>query len=223
MRHRPSRRLPRAEPVDLTAWRSLQTWLATAEHRVVIPYAQKLAQLVPPVAVRLRRDFGAVLSLIRAHAILHQASRDKTPDGRIIATGDDYSAVRELVLDLVGEGVSASVSTTVRETTQAVAALLAETGDETTGVSIRQLAATLQLDKSAASRRWLAARDLGYLTNAEERRGRPARILPGDPLPEDVQVLPTVEALLGDRCSVAVDPEGDHTLPLPSTAGKTHG
>ena len=141
----------------------------------MIPYARKLAELVPPVAVRLRRDFGAVLSLIRAHAILHQASREKTADGRIVATGDDYSVVRELVLDLVGESVSASVSPTIRETVQAVTALLA--AKATTGPPASRSASSPQrsnLDKSAASRRWIAARDLGYLTNAEERPAPPA-------------------------------------------------
>jgi hypothetical protein len=37
-------------PPDLSAWRDLQTWLAGAEHRVDIPYASILAELVPPVA-----------------------------------------------------------------------------------------------------------------------------------------------------------------------------
>ena len=53
-----------SEP-DLARWHDLQVWLETAEHRVAIPYARTLAELVPPVAVRLRRDFRAVLSLIR--------------------------------------------------------------------------------------------------------------------------------------------------------------
>lgn len=51
---------------DLNAWHSLQGWLAAAEHRVAVPYAGDLAALIPPVAVRLRRDFGALLNLIRA-------------------------------------------------------------------------------------------------------------------------------------------------------------
>jgi hypothetical protein len=40
--------------------------------KVVIPFAKRLADLVPPVAIRLRRDFKTVLMLIRAHALLHQ-------------------------------------------------------------------------------------------------------------------------------------------------------
>ena len=70
-----------SEP-DFARWHDLQVWLSTAEHRVAIPYARTLADLVPPVAVRLRRDFRAVLSLIRSHALLHQASRERDDAGR---------------------------------------------------------------------------------------------------------------------------------------------
>jgi hypothetical protein len=90
---------------SLEAWHALQTWLEHAEHRVVIPYQKALATEIPPVAVRLRRDFGAVLNLIRAHAVLHQATRQRDAEGRVIATVDDYAAVRALVADLVAEGV----------------------------------------------------------------------------------------------------------------------
>src|SRR5829696_1401510 len=105
---------------DLRAWHSLQEWLVASEHRVKVPYAEELAAAIPPVAVRLRRDFGALLNLIRAHAILHQASRERNSDGRIIATLEDYALVRELVADLVSEGVEATVPATVRETVEMV-------------------------------------------------------------------------------------------------------
>jgi hypothetical protein len=106
----------------LTSWHELQVWLASAEHRVSIPYAGVLAELVPPVAVRLRRDFRAVLSLIRSHAMLHQVSRERDERGRVVATLEDYEMVRELVVDVVSDGVEASVPTTVREVVQAIAA-----------------------------------------------------------------------------------------------------
>jgi hypothetical protein len=67
------------------------------------------AELVPPVAVRLRRDFKTVLMLIRAHAMLHQASRRRDEGGRIIAQIQDYVVVRELIADLVAVGVDATV------------------------------------------------------------------------------------------------------------------
>jgi hypothetical protein len=178
-----------AEP-DLSRWHELQIWLATAEHRVAIPYAQRLADLVPPVAVRLRRDFQAVLSLIRSHAILHQASRARDADGKVIATPEDYAIVRELVVDLVSEGVEATVPPTIRETVQAVADLA---GQE--GVSITVLARALNLDKASASRRWNNARARGYLKNLETGRGKQARIVLADPLPDDIPILPSHAAL----------------------------
>ena len=62
---------PQAPTVDLPPWLALHSWLEGAEHRVAIPFAADLAERIPPVAVRLRRDFGQLLALIRAHAILH--------------------------------------------------------------------------------------------------------------------------------------------------------
>ena len=94
-------------------WHALQQWLQGAEHRVYIPYAEALAKLVPTIAVRLRRDFPAILRLVCAHAILHQATRDRDDEGRIIATFDDYAAVRGLLVEMVAEAVEATVSPTV--------------------------------------------------------------------------------------------------------------
>ena len=46
----------------------------------------------------------------------------------------------------------------------------------------------------------------------EDRKGRPARLVLGDPLPEDIEVLPKVEELRG--YAVASETEGIGT-PLP--------
>jgi hypothetical protein len=102
-----------AREADLTLWHQLQEWLEDhGERRVNIPYARALARLMPPVAVRLRRDFAAVLSLIRAHALLHQQNRGLDQLGRIVANLDDFS---DLVASLVAEGVGATVSAATRE------------------------------------------------------------------------------------------------------------
>jgi hypothetical protein len=58
----------------------------------------------------------------------------------------------------------------------------------------------------AASRRVWGATDRGYLVNLETRRGRPARIVLGDLIPEMVKLLPE-PGELGARsrcCTVAV-------------------
>lgn len=189
---------PAQEALDLMPWISLQRWLANAEHRVVIPYSAELAERIPPVAVRLRRDFGQLLALIQAHTILHQGTRERDADGRIVATLEDYIVVRELVVAVIAEGLEATVAPSVRETVKAVETLLAEGRSEATVLDIaRQLA----LDKSAASRRIATAVQLGLLRNLEDRRGRPARVCLGDPLPDEVPVLPKAEVLHG--CTVA--------------------
>ncbi len=195
---------------ELTPWIALQEWIEYAEMRVTVPFAKILAEKIPPVAVRLRRDFSAVLNLIRSHAILHQASRERDDEGRIVATIDDYAAIRELVADLVAEGVDATVSATVRATVKAVLKLAGNEGGDP--VSLGPIAEELQLDKSATSRRVRTAIGKGFVKNLEDRKGKPGRYVPGDPMPDDVVVLPEPEEVLRalQCCSVA---GGDKTPP----------
>src|SRR5215203_3838473 len=170
-------------------------WAAVSPSRkraAWIPYAKTLAELIPPVAVRLRRDFGALLNLIRAHALLHQATRDRDAEGRIVATiEEDYAAVRELVADLVSEGIEATVPTTVRETVDAVKWLREDSNGEP--VTVAELARELKLDRSTVSRRARNAKDRGYLRDFEDNPRKPSRLVLGDDLPDDVQILPKLE------------------------------
>ncbi len=202
----------RGEDIDYAPWHSLQEWLAGGECRVSIPFASALAASIPPVALRLRRDFGAVLSLIRAHALLHQGTRDRDNKGRIIATNADYSAVRVLVADLISDGIESTVAPAVRETVSAVADLIDRTDliDEIDHeATVAEVAGALSLDKSAASRRCRAALDAGYLVNREERKGRPHRLVLREPMPDDLEILPQPEVLHG--CGV----DGGDPPPLP--------
>lgn len=191
------------QPVDLAPWHALAEWLAGGEQRVTIPYAKALAEQIPPVAVRLRRDFKTVLSLIQVHALLHQASRAHDVQGRLVATLTDYAAVRELVADLLAEGVGATVSPTVREAVKAVEEL---GGSAPEGVTVTALAKALKLDKASASRRQRMAVEAGYLRNLESVRGKPARLVLGDPLPEALELLPEASRL-EDCCTVAPESE----------------
>jgi len=147
---------------------------------------------IEPQSLRLRRDFSALLSLVRAHALLHQATRARDTRGRVVATPADYEAVRALVEDLIGEAVKSSVPKKIRETVDAVSVLACE-GE----VSVFAVAKMLRLDESSASRRVRKAIDAGYLMNEEERKGRPARLRPAAPLPEDRNVLPKCSELEG--------------------------
>lgn len=178
---------------DMKPWLDLQDWLSAGEHRVNIPYAEPLAHLIPPIAVRLRRDFACLLNLIRAHAILHRATRGRDAEGQILATLADYHAVRSLLCEPFSEGAGTSISTEVRETVEAVREL---GGTERSAVTYQQLMKRLLLDKSSVSRRVADAISAGYLMNLEDKKGKRARIVLADPIPaNDEDILPPVEAL----------------------------
>jgi MarR family len=185
---------------EMTQWRALQEWLELVTHEVVVPYAPALAELIPSVAVRLRRDFTAVLNLIEAHAILHQGNRELDDQGRILATLRDYQAVRDLVDDIVSEGLEQTASKTIRQTVGAVdqiCSLKGETGRRVGGepwaATVKEVAKKLRIDRSAASRRVKDAVKRGYLKNLETKRGQPHRLVVGDLLPDQQTVLPEPE------------------------------
>ena len=195
--------------IEFDRWHALQQLLEAGDRRVVVPFSDRLADLVPPVAVRLRRDFRLLLSLIEAHALLHREQRGRDEQGRVVATLRDYVAVRELVADLFAEGVDATVKPETREVVAIVKAL---GKDE---VSVTEIAKALRLDKSAASRRVSDATAHGHLVNAETRKGRPAQIGLGDPLPSEIEILPHPDRL-ADCCTVAALQEGIDTPSPPA-------
>ena len=180
-------------------WRDYQSWLELAERRVVIPFALTISELVPPVAVRLRRDFPAVMRLVQAHALLHQISRERVQQGRILATLEDYEEVRKLVQDVMAEATEQSVAAPVRDTVKAVKQVCSakqQRSDPDFYASIEEVAKTLRLDRSAASRRIHACLEAGYLETTEPiKKGRTMRLLVGEPLPGDQSVLPSCDEI----------------------------
>jgi len=186
---------------------ALQAWLAGANHEVVIPYAKRLVEMIPPVAVRLRRDITAILHLIMSHAILHQASRKQDDRGRIIATLEDYRAVRDIVGPIMSQALQVTASNTMRQTVEAVREANKRAPKGGGGASVTQIAKILKLDKSATSRRINACLERGYLSNLQSKQGSAYKLVVGDPLPGEVEVLPDPESIEG-CCSVAADPGG---------------
>jgi len=193
-----------ANIVSFARWHALQSWLTEGQHEVMVPFAATLADLIPPVAVRLRRDFKLLLTLIQAHALLHRGTRAHDDQGRIIATVAGYEAVRELVAKLFAEGIEVTVSKTIRETVAAVESCV---GGGVGEVSLTALAKKMRLDKNSVHHRVRKAIDRGYLVNREEKRGMPAKIATADPLPDEIEILPPPDAL--DDCwSVGASTQG---------------
>ena len=182
------------DPVDVKDWHALHTYVGTGKPRVSIPFATQLAHSIPPVAIRLRRDFPMVLTLIQTHALLHRATRAVDADGHIVATAADYRTVRDLVGDLVGSTAGVQVSEAIRDTVHAVSTLTAN-GQAGRDTSVTQTARFLKVDVSTASRRIKVALERGFLENLEGRQGRPAKLVVADPLPDDVPVLPEPDVL----------------------------
>lgn len=198
--------------VDLSRWHALQRWLSLNATEVVIPFGTSLAHLIPAVAVRLRRDFSTILALIEAHALLHQANRARDIGGAVMATIEDYAAVYEIARDLISQGAGATVTATVRETVKAVDQSVKAGAAE---VSVSKLGKALGIDKSSASRRVNDALAAGYLKNLEDKRGRPARLILGDPMPDDLELLPKPDKLAAHCCTVAKSEEGVTPPPPP--------
>ena len=179
------------DAIDYTVWHELQTWIAEQnDARVDVPFIGALADLMPVGATRLRRDFVSLLCLVRAHAILHQATRERDGRGRIVATKEDYATVRNLVADLIAEGADAGVSAAMRETVEAVRALQAEGAAH---VKAKDLIDRMGVGQSAGYDRIHRAVRAGYLTNEANKNERGMKLVAGAPLPGEEEFLPSVE------------------------------
>ena len=191
---------------DPSPWLALQRMIECGKHAVVIPFAPAVVELIPEAAcaIRIRRDVTLLLHLVKASALLHQETRLRDEDGAIVASLDDYRVVRDLVDETLSAGLRSTVPRTIRETVEIVARL-AEPGKPAT---IGDIATALNLDRSTAYRRCLDAAESGFVHNREDRRSRPGEWVLGDPMPDDVTALPSVEAVeayskVGPGCTIA--------------------
>ena len=102
---------------------------------------------------------------------------------------------------LVAVGVERTVPDSVRQAVDAVQVCLNEGAAE---VSNATLAKKLGLDPGATSRRVRQAKHRGFIKNLEDKKGKPARLVLGDPMPDDLDVLPKPDTLEGvlHCCSV---------------------
>ena len=91
--------------VELQAWQDAQRLVESLD--VVIPFAEQLDY--PARTTKDRREQQKLLTLVAAHALLHQRQRDKDAQGRLVATPVDYETVHRLlaaVLEQSSDGLS---------------------------------------------------------------------------------------------------------------------
>ena len=176
---------------------------ACAPWDVAVPYAKALAEELGRVArePRVLRDFSKLISLVKAVAVLRHQHRQRDSQGRVLADLRDYSTVHRLVNRLYAEQVG--VTETVRQVVSVVKEL--ENAKEP-DITVTKVAHRLNIGKHTAWRRVQAALKGGWLINQETRRGYPAILQTGEPLPE-WQGLPHSD-YLSTGCTVA---QGLHT------------
>jgi hypothetical protein len=188
-----ARRVNGAKPdIDLAPWHAFSRLLGEPAD-VEIPFSYYLAERISTSALRIRRDFTHLLTLIQASAVEHQYQRSRTQDGRIIATAADYAHVYSLVKDVFQAAQEEGITRADREMIAAVEHLTTPDGGKPGEKPVTQAAirSHLGLSKSQVSYRVNRLIGLGYLVNLEQRRGKPQQIIPGAPLPEEVPPLPS--------------------------------
>ncbi|HAU38882.1 MAG TPA: hypothetical protein DCX07_14355 [Phycisphaerales bacterium] len=161
-------------------------------YAVCIPYAERLAALFPDQRVEARRAVGHIMNMIAAVALLHQRQRETDPDGRLVATGEDFQIARRLLdhpmARLVGRRIS-NAALRFRDRLEG----WASGGNFSTRDATQKENAT---DRSV--RGWLGElHRAGYMELVAEPRGKePAiwRLAPQGPS-EHVSILPTVAEL----------------------------
>jgi hypothetical protein len=154
---------------------------ALAPWDVAVPFVKELTRAIAmSVAVpRIQRDFSRLLSLIKTVAVLRHQHRQRDNTGRLIATLDDYRIIYELVGDMY-EATATGASRQVRAVVEAVTLLKSGLGD---AITVTRVANHLEINKMAASRRIKTAVANGWLVNGESRRGYPADLDFGEPMP----------------------------------------
>ena len=198
--------------VDLVMWHDLQRWIALGPNDAIIPFARQITEKIPPLMVRFRRDVGALLSFIKASALLHQAQRQVDAKGRVIAVTNDYVLAHRIFSKVMAELSGKAVPDNVR----AVVALIAEragtpaakpevmrfTRVEVAGraaevtISREQIGTAIGVGAWSAYRAVLAAIDLGFLANNETQKGKPFRLVLKHNVGEaDLSLLPDPQTI----------------------------
>ncbi len=173
-------------PLNTDAWFGLYGQIVESSKEVVIPFAAEIVRGLPTSHDRIKRDFPHVLSLIKAHALLHSATRGRNGDGAVIANVDDYAAVRDLVNEPISQGLQVAVADTIRAVVEGVQSLQKH---QHHSVSQAALSETLKRDQSVVSRSVKQAIDLGYLVDNNPGQGRVSQLSLGE------RKLPTRSAL----------------------------
>jgi len=209
---------PDVQKPGVEAFHALNQYLqAKAPWSCVIPYAPHLVVPGKGESPRWRRDFETLLTLIKAHAVLHFGSRENLPDGSVVATIDDYRAV----YDIAAAAFPAEQSGLTAKQVEAVQAVRDLAAGETTA-TVKAVGTKLRLaSRSAVQKRLEAAERAGYVRKKPAPPGAAVEWVPGDDLPSAASALPTpeeVEALASAPLSAPASAPLSAPLSAPASA-----
>jgi hypothetical protein len=157
---------------------------------VVIPYAERLGELLVSDRVEVRRAFPQLMSMVQALALLHQRQRQKDANGHLVASPDDYQLARHLLAAPMSRLLGGRVSAPARRFYDRLVKWA--TGEFTTSEAKNR-----ETSSKSAVYGWVAElHDAGLVEMVEAPRGRtPARWKPTGMAPDDGGRggLPTVE------------------------------
>jgi hypothetical protein len=188
------------KPIDLAVWHDLQRWIALGPNDAVVPFARQIAEKIPPLMVRFRRDIGSLFNFIKASAILHQAQRQKDEHGRVVATDADYVVAHPIFSKVMAESAGKAVPDNVRAVVKLIADRTQAGPAKPTGMRFQRVAVAGQavevvisreqigmatgIGEWAAYRAVLKAIDFGFLVNNETRPRKPFRLVLKHPVDE---------------------------------------
>ena len=228
-------------PIDTAPWFALDEYVRTHDKKVDIPFLASLGRKMPTSHNRAMRDFPQLTSLIEAYALVHQCKRERSRDGKVVATVDDYAAVRQLLQKPLSEGFEKAVPQNVREVVETVKALLAEKQLELdpfqaefgngapAGVSQREVAQALDRDRSVISRNVGVAIDQGFLEDLNPGQGRKSHLVIGEqglpsgsvlPDPAELELNPRSRTRLGLSTHQTGTSSTSTTFPSSQALGK---
>jgi DNA polymerase-1 len=199
---------------DLDPWQAAQEWLGLAGATTAnIQFSHWLAERMPDRPVRIRRDFGRLLTLIETSALLFQRQRVIEGDGRVRATVHDYANARELaggVFATAAQGLPARTKQlfdTLVDLYRAKALLAGGERDAQVPVcvSVHEMMEVTELDKQTIHRRLRPAIQSGVLDNLEPRRGAEWKLVPHPGLVRASLQLPEPDELAGAFPELAGD------------------
>lgn len=195
--------------LDLDPWHGFVDLISASGLAVEIPYAELIVDHLPLDNPKVHRDFQKVLTLIRTCALVHQFTRDKTRNGEIVASKDDYRTIYSLTKSSLEEGLEESVALGIREVVNGVKELLQENSYlNNEGVSQSAVAEHIGRNRSVVSRNSYVAISQGYLENKTPGKGREAHLVLGDRKLPSGSVLPAPEVIFDPFTVVARSPAG---------------